>query len=212
MLEEGMMAFAMLGAGWVLWLLVALSVGCIAISLERAVYLSRNATDLARLQQTIDGYLRSGDLSLLNDGLKGLGGMEARILSAGAENATEGAEAAEFAMAGVVTAEKLAMERGLVFLATVGSNAPFIGLFGTVLGIMAAFRDLAENTAEASEAVMAGISEALVATAVGLMVAIPAVVLYNVFTRMVKGRMARSQSLSNLVLARLSAEAPAHGK
>jgi biopolymer transport protein ExbB len=98
------------------------------------------------------------------------------------------------------------MERGLSFLATVGSNAPFLGLFGTVLGIIKAFHDLAINTDEASEAVMAGISEALVATAVGLLVAIPAVVLYNVFSRWVKSRLSRSQSLANLVLARLEGE------
>ena len=95
------------------------------------------------------------------------------------------------------------MERGLSILATVGSNAPFLGLFGTVLGIIQAFNDLAENTAEASEAVMAGISEALVATAIGLLVAIPAVVLYNGFSRWVKGRLGRSESLADLVLARM---------
>jgi biopolymer transport protein ExbB len=101
------------------------------------------------------------------------------------------------------------MERGLSFLATVGSNAPFIGLFGTVLGIIQAFHDLAANTSEASEAVMAGISEALVATAVGLLVAIPAVVLYNFFTRWVKGRLARSESLADLVMSQLESD---HGK
>ena len=134
------------------------------------------------------------------------------MLAAGLEMAHLGTESAERAMAGTVAAEKLMMERGLSFLATVGSNAPFLGLFGTVLGIIQAFHDLAINTAEASEAVMAGISEALVATAVGLLVAIPAVVLYNAFTRWVKSRMARSQSLSQLVLARISASgAGAHG-
>jgi biopolymer transport protein ExbB len=123
-----------------------------------------------------------------------------------------GAIAAEKAMAGTAVAEKMKMERGLAFLATVGSNAPFLGLFGTVLGIIKAFHDLSVNTSEASEAVMAGISEALVATAVGLMVAIPAVVLYNMFNRWVKGRVSRSESLADLFLARLLGEAAAHGK
>ena len=105
------------------------------------------------------------------------------------------------------------MERGLSVLATVGSNAPFIGLFGTVLGIMAAFNDLAQTNAEASEAVMAGISEALVATAVGLLVAIPAVVLYNMFTRQVRTRQTQTESLAQLLLARLTGEGEAvHGK
>ena len=211
MLEQGMLSFALLGAGWVLWLLVILSIGCIAVSLERAVFMTRDATDLGRLQETVNAFLAGGDAESLASSLKSLDGMEARVLSAGVELADSGAQAAEMAMAGVVAAEKMRMERGLPYLATVGSNAPFIGLFGTVLGIIQAFHDLAINTSEASEAVMAGISEALVATAVGLLVAIPAVVLYNAFTRWVRARLARSESLSQLVLARISGLS-AHGK
>ena len=212
MLEEGMLAFALLGAGWVLWLLVFLSIGCIAISLERAVYLVRNGTDRSSLQAAVDAFLASGNRADLAERLGKLDGMEARVLGAGLELAPHGPDAAEKAMAGVVTAEKMGMERGLSFLATVGSNAPFLGLFGTVLGIIQAFHDLSVNTADASEAVMAGISEALVATAVGLMVAIPAVVLYNLFSRWVRSRLSRSESLGQLVLARLEGEAPAHGR
>ena len=212
MLQEGLMSFALLGAEWVLWLLVILSVGCIAVSIERAIYLVRDGTDRGGLQQAIDGFLSSGDRGQLASAIGKLAGFEARVIGAGLEVATMGPDAAERAMAGVVTAEKLRMERGLAFLATVGSNAPFVGLFGTVLGIIKAFHDLSVNTSEASEAVMAGISEALVATAVGLMVAIPAVVLYNSFNRWVKGRLNRSESLGSLVLARLHGEAAAHGK
>lgn len=212
MLEQGMLSFALLGAGWVLWLLVLLSVGCIAISLERVYYLVSDGTSRTGLQTAIDAYLKSGDRGDLATRLGSLSGFEARVLGAGVELAEHGPEAAEKAMAGTVAAERQRMERGLSFLATVGSNAPFLGLFGTVLGIIQAFHDLAQNTEEASEAVMAGISEALVATAVGLMVAIPAVVLYNAFSRWVRSRLARSESLGQLVLARMEGEAPAHGK
>jgi biopolymer transport protein ExbB len=118
----------------------------------------------------------------------------------------------ERAMEGTAIAEKLRMERGLSYLATVGANAPFIGLFGTVLGIIQAFHDLSIDTSNASEAVMAGISEALVATAVGLMVAIPAVVLYNAFTRWVRNRVGRSESLADLVVARVATEASPDGR
>jgi biopolymer transport protein ExbB len=96
------------------------------------------------------------------------------------------------------------MERGLVVLGTVGSNAPFVGLFGTVLGIIKAFHDLARNQAEAASAVMAGISEALVATAIGLMVAIPAVVLFNLFQRLNRNTLARMEALGHLLVAHLS--------
>ncbi len=204
-----MLAFALRGAGWVLWLLVALSIVCIAVSLERVVYLLRDATPRSALQQAVDGFLRGGSPSDFRSKLSQLKGFEARVLSAGVE--MQDPEAAERAMAGVAVAEKLAMERGLIVLATVGSNAPFLGLFGTVLGIIQAFADLAASDAEASQAVMSGISEALVATAVGLLVAIPAVVLYNAFARWVKGRIGRSESLAQLVVARLTDQHGGHG-
>jgi biopolymer transport protein TolQ len=75
------------------------------------------------------------------------------------------------------------LERGVTFLATTGNTAPFIGLFGTVWGIMEAFRGIG-LTGSANLAVVApGISEALIATAAGLVAAIPAVVAFNYFTR-----------------------------
>lgn len=74
------------------------------------------------------------------------------------------------------------LERGLPFLGTIGSTAPFIGLFGTVLGVMRAFRDLAGAANAGPGVVAVGISEALVATAAGLFVAIPAIIAYNYFT------------------------------
>ena len=84
---------------------------------------------------------------------------------------------------------------------------PFVGLFGTVLGIIKAFRDLALETQSASAAVMAGISEALVATAVGLLVAIPAVVAYNYLRRQVKKTLISSDALNQQLLFRLRASA-----
>jgi biopolymer transport protein ExbB len=104
--------------------------------------------------------------------------------------------------------------RNLAFLGTLGNNAPFIGLFGTVLGIIKAFHDLAGNQAGGVAVVMAGISEALVATAVGLLVAIPAVVGFNTFNRRVRKAIANVDSLAHVVLAQLKGvdEEPAAGK
>jgi biopolymer transport protein ExbB len=212
MLEQGILSFALLGAEWVLWLLVALSLGCVAVTIERVIYLMRDNTDRVSLAKAVNGYLSNGDSASLKQQLSQMNGFEVRVLGAGLEVARLGPEAAEKAMNGTATAERLRMERGLAYLATVGANAPFIGLFGTVLGIIKAFHDLAIDTTDASEAVMAGISQALVATAVGLLVAIPAVVLYNVLTRWVKGRLGRSESLADLVIARLRGEPVAHGK
>ncbi len=86
------------------------------------------------------------------------------------------------------------LERNLTFLASVGSNAPFIGLFGTVLGIIRAFHDLVGNVGGGADVVMAGISEALVAPAGGIFVAIPAIVAYNAFQRRVEQLLALSEA------------------
>lgn len=79
----------------------------------------------------------------------------------------------------VRTEEALRLERGLSFLATIGSSAPFVGLFGTVVGIMNSFHQIGQSGAASFAVVAPGIAEALFATAVGLFAAIPAVIAYN---------------------------------
>ena len=79
------------------------------------------------------------------------------------------------------------LKRGLTVLATVGSTSVFIGLFGTVVGIITAFQGLSTDGGGGLSSVAGGISEALVATAVGLMVAIPSVVAFNLFNGRVEG-------------------------
>ena len=111
------------------------------------------------------------------------------------------------AMASAKSRLRLDLERNLGVLGTLGNNAPFIGLFGTVLGIIKAFADLSRNQAGGAAAVMSGISEALVATAVGLMVAIPAVIAFNFFQSRVRRAMGRVDAMAHLVL---SATATAH--
>ena len=80
-----------------------------------------------------------------------------------------------------VTAERARLERGVNFLATTGSAAPFIGLFGTVWGIMESFRRIGAMKSASLAVVAPGIAEALIATAAGLAAAIPAVIFYNYF-------------------------------
>jgi biopolymer transport protein TolQ len=83
--------------------------------------------------------------------------------------------------------EGLRLERGLNFLATTGSAAPFIGLFGTVIGIINAFHDIGQSGSASLAVVAPGIAEALIATAVGLFAAIPATVFYNYFVGELRG-------------------------
>ena len=108
------------------------------------------------------------------------------VLATGLNVAHLGHAAVEEAMGAETARLRLMQDKFLAYLGTLGNNAPFIGLFGTVLGIIKAFHDLSLNATGGASAVMSGISEALVATAVGLFVAIPAVVAYNYFLREVK--------------------------
>jgi len=156
------LAFTLHGAGWVLWLLVGLSVASVAIMLERLWYLRTHRIERSALARDMRALLAESD-------------------SDRAPSATDLAAAVE----GAKARERLRLERNLAFLATLGSNGPFIGLFGTVLGIIKAFHDLAGSQVGGASTVMSGISEALVTTAVGLLVAIPAVVAFNYFRRRV---------------------------
>ena len=114
-----------------------------------------------------------------------------------------GHTAAENAIAGQIVFERTRLDKGIIIIGTTGSNAPFLGLFGTVLGIIKAFADLATQTDEGAASVMVSISEALVATAIGLLVAIPAVVLYNYLRQRNKHLLSNLQSMSHLMLSRL---------
>ena len=108
-------------------------------------------------------------------------------------------------MAFVSIAAPASPRGGLGFLGTLGSNAPFLGLFGTVVGIIKAFADLGVGTAKGAgaSAVMSGLSEALVATAVGIFVAIPAVVAFNAFNRELKAAVGRAEAIAHALAAHL---------
>lgn len=108
-----------------------------------------------------------------------------------------GIENVQRAMSRARTQEITRLERGLTFLATTASTAPFIGLFGTVWGIMNAFLGLSTTTSSSIQAVAPGIAEALIATAVGLAAAIPAVVMYNRFARQVRVLTAEMDTFSH---------------
>jgi len=104
--------------------------------------------------------------------------------------------------------ERNRLDKRLIILGTIGNNAPFIGLLGTVMGIIKAFHDLSLAAVQGPQTVMAGISEALIATAVGLFVAIPAVVFYNYFKAREKSLVDDALSAYNVVLAFAKRELP----
>ena len=213
-LTERILGFTLLGSEWVLWLLVALSVLSVAIMVERALVLSGDR-DSDALARDLLALLKRGDIDKARQALTGVRTPAATVAAAGLENYDRGNEAIAEAMASAKARLRIDLERNLGVLGTLGNNAPFIGLFGTVLGIIKAFADLSKNQAGGAAAVMSGISEALVATAVGLMVAIPAGIFFNFFQGKVRKAMARVDAMAHLVLSTVpgdlaqSATAPA---
>jgi biopolymer transport protein ExbB len=205
-LTSKFLAFTLLGAQWVLWLLIGLSVISVAIMIERALYFARRRIDLDALVRDVQEGLRSGDAEATTRRWRDAEAMAAIIALVGLAEAKRGPGAAAEAMVSRRSRERQLLERRLAFLGTLGNNAPFIGLFGTVLGIIRSFHDLAENAQAGAQTVMSGISEALVATAVGLMVAIPAVLAFNYFMRRVRAMVANADSVAHVILAELRAE------
>ena len=203
MLTEFFLGFALFGAEWVMWVLVALSLVSVLIMIERGIFFSRRAPDVNALRLKLAEYLEEGDFQRAAELLKDNDAMESRVALFGLRHHERGVEAVEDLMSGAMATEKNRYERYLTFLGTVGNNAPFIGLFGTVLGIIGAFANLADGSEEAARLVMAAISEALVATGVGLLVAIPAVIAFNVFKSRMKKSVAQTDLLGRTLLSYL---------
>jgi biopolymer transport protein ExbB len=199
------------GAAWVLWLLFGLSFLSIAIVIERVIVFRTKGTDLKRLADKLDAHLAAGDLDKARASLRDEPSLCARVADAGLRLACRGPATADKGMQSAMSIERSLLEARLAYLGTLGNNAPFIGLFGTVIGIILAFNELGKaqgggNGQLASQAVMGSIAEALVATAVGILVALPAVAAYNFFQRWMSTLLADAEALSNLVLAYLCAE------
>ena len=202
------------GAAWVMWLMIGLSVGSVTIMLERGWFYYSIRDDIPQLAAALREKLRDDDMPAALSVLQKSPSAEAAVVVAGLREADRGAKAAEKAMRGAAALQKMKLEQRLAFLGTLGNNAPFIGLFGTVIGIVQAFDALGKQgmgsataaTAAAPTAVMSSIAEALVATAVGLAVAIPAVAAYNFYQRHTRAVLGNTEALTNVLLAHLSGE------
>jgi biopolymer transport protein ExbB len=192
-----------------------LSIISIALMVERWMYFYRTRIDSDDLAAKLDEQLRARNLQgawqLVKD--THTQSIESAVVAAGLIALRNGAHAASEAMLSVKARMRPALDANLSVLATIGNNAPFVGLLGTVLGIINAAHELtADTTSNNPNAVMSGVFEALVATAVGLFVAIPAVVAYNLFQRSVRKRIADVDSLAHLILATARSEGkPAAG-
>jgi len=208
-LTEQLFEIANIGAEWVLWVLLSLSVISIAIIADRSFFMWRRRVDVSRLQSRLAELVDRGELRVAVDEFTSVRAMEAQVVSVGLAKFEMGSSSVSELMNGALSGQRQQYERFLPFLATVGSNAPFIGLFGTVLGIIQAFArfDLTSGVS-ASAGIMRAISEALIATGMGLLVAIPAVIAFNVFKSRINRAAANTDQLARTLIAYLSVKEP----
>lgn len=206
MITELVVRFSRTGAGEVvMWLMVALSVISVALIIERLIFFATNRDNLRAMAAELNKLFLNGEYDKARAMLQNARGFEARTLHAALEVAHLGKGAVEELAQSAAKVERLRFERGLAFLGTLGNNAPFIGLFGTVLEIISALYELGTQSGGnvGAGSVMATLSAALAATAVGLLVALPAVAFFNYFNRRLKTLQSGAEALTHVLVAHL---------
>ncbi len=190
-MTESIFAVAHLADQAVLILLLLLGVFSLCIIIERYIHLNRRYKQAQRFIQRLKlSLMNTQSTDYFEYAEESSMGIEGAAFQRGLTHLKRNGPAGlEALYSAIESLEKSKLEKHLGFLATVGSNGPYIGLFGTVLGIMKAFHEMGQSAGESGgqASVMAGISGALIATAAGLMVAIPAVLAFNYFQKRVKG-------------------------
>jgi biopolymer transport protein ExbB/TolQ len=199
---------AQLGAEWVMWLLLAMSFFCVVIIFERMFLFLTTQVDVTKLARKLSTLLEAGKFAEAQEMVKSGKAMEERVLADALSIYKKGPDSVEEIAQASMIRERQRYERALRYLGTVGSNGPFIGLLGTVIGVILSFSELGRNPKGGLEVVGPGISEALVATAVGLLVAIPAVIFFNWFKQLLRKRVGNTDFLVRIVAAHLKGVEP----
>lgn len=202
-LIQTFLRLAGLGAEWVMWLLLAMGFLCVVIVFERLVLFMSTRVDVTKTARQLVRLLGAGKVSEAQQLVKAGKALEERVVADALSLYDEGPDAVEEVMQASMIRERQRYERYLSYLGTVGSNGPFIGLLGTVIGVILAFAELGRNPKGGLEVVGPGISEALVATAVGLLVAIPALMSFNWLKAMLKKRVSNADFLCHILVAQL---------
>ena len=206
MLMQKLVYVSQVGASAVLYVLIVLSVVSIGVIIERWWYFRKRRFDLAAASTALSKSLRTHDVAGARAQLKKSPAVEAEILAEALEAYDDGSDSLQEILQKAIRQRRKAFEGGLLFLGTLGNNAPFVGLFGTVLGVVSAFRELGSAQAAMASGggmgnVMGGIAEALIATGIGIMVALPAVIAYNIFQKKGADVEEQAYALGNIVMA-----------
>jgi biopolymer transport protein ExbB len=190
-----------LGARIIMGVLLVLSVWSVGIMIDRRKVFNKELSGV----KAGDGkkFIEAKNWSALKGWAEGnpsfVGGSTLAALNAGTHS-----EAIDRAVQSYFAEQRLRLEKGLNFLATVAANAAFIGLLGTVMGIIQSFGILSSQQGSAMNAVMFGLAEALLTTAIGIFVAVPAAIAYNYFAQRLRNAMLESQALRDLYVAKVS--------
>ena len=187
--------------GAILLLLLTLGVAIVAVFIWRLRSYARMEGDAPRWISRLTLDLKLNGLGAVRLEDRDALTVPGRVVKTGLENLGLAPEAMEKVFEAQESMEKRRLDQGLSFLGTVGANAPFLGLTGTVIGILVAFDRFAASGGKGSTEVMVAISQALVATAIGLMVAIPAVVFYNILRNRSKMILEQAREVQSLILA-----------
>jgi biopolymer transport protein ExbB len=155
------------------------------IVIDRAVRFSRIRGKAAEFMAKVKRLIEAKDDDAVKTLCQSTPGPVSAVVFEGIKNKKKDREKIESGMQRVINKESERMQSMLGILGTIGNVAPFVGLFGTVLGIIKAFHDLSLSSGGGPSVVASGIAEALVATAMGIFVAVPAVIFYNYFVRLV---------------------------
>jgi biopolymer transport protein ExbB len=178
--ESGLVTLFFKGGNFMYALLITSIIG-VAVIIERLITLTRARTDTRRLMKKVLDALHSKGVEAAAQECERTRGPIASILHAGLKRADMGAEAVERSIVAAGTVETSFLERGLIWLSTVATIAPLLGFLGTVSGMIRAFNAIAEAEQVNAKLVASGISEALITTATGLIIAIPMQTFHNYF-------------------------------
>jgi biopolymer transport protein ExbB/TolQ len=194
------------GGDWVIYLLLGTSVLALGVIIERLLVIMRRHKEQGA---TLDLLASQPAEASIDDIRKGLqkGSVLERIAIDVQSHAAKGVPIVEAQLETRLALERNELEKRLLILATLGNNAPFIGLLGTVLGVIRAFHDLGASAGQGPEVVMQGLAEALVATAVGIIVALPCVASYNYLQKRVNDLMLEADRFGRTLIAMLASEA-----
>jgi biopolymer transport protein ExbB len=197
--------FLLVGSEWVLWVLALCSLLSLAVIIDRSRkvrVLEKTGSKLwqEQIQAWISGSIPDQWVSKSEELFRQYPCVESGLLNTLSKSSSASSTKLEKIGSSFLNSQRIELERNLAVLGTLGNSAPFIGLFGTVLGIIKAFSELDKMSAGAGISVVSGgLAEALVTTAAGLLVAIPSAIAYNYFQRKIKTISSRTSTLTQLI-------------